>query len=137
MAVSGTSEMIAGMDPVHQPGAWMFCTLPAADARAAELIAVAWSVVREAEGVSLILPVAAAEAVDLPGEGPMAWIQLNVFSALEGVGLTAAVSAVLAEAGLPCNIVAGFHHDHVFVPLAQAERAVALLRARAQAEHVA
>ena len=47
-------------------------------------------------------------------------------SALEAVGLTAEVARVLTDAGIPCNIVAALHHDHLFVP---ADRAAAALRA--------
>jgi hypothetical protein len=54
-----------------------------------------------------------------------------VHSALDGTGLTAAVSAALAAAGIPCNMVAAFHHDHVFVPAAMAARALAVLQQRA------
>jgi hypothetical protein len=49
------------------------------------------------------------------------------------VGCLAAVSAVLAEAGIPCNAVAAFHHDHLFVPREMAQRALDLLVAAAAA----
>jgi len=56
-------------------------------------------------------------------------IVLTANSALDGVGLTAAVASALAETDIPCNIVAAFRHDHVFVPSAMAERALAILKA--------
>ena len=43
-------------------------------------------------------------------------ITLDVHSSLESVGFLAAVSARLAAAGIPCNAVSAFHHDHLFVP---------------------
>jgi hypothetical protein len=64
----------------------------------------------------------------------MACLTLTVHSALDGVGLTAAVASALADEGIPCNMVAAFHHDHVFVPEERAEEALAILRALAQAE---
>ena len=45
---------------------------------------------------------------------------LQVHSALDGVGLTAAVAGALAAAGIACNVIAAFHHDHLFVPAARA-----------------
>lgn len=54
-------------------------------------------------------------------EGPFA-------SPLEAVGLTAAVSGALAGAGISANVVATFFHDHVFVPKASAELALAVLQ---------
>ncbi len=82
---------------------------------------------REAEGVSLILERDAAQAAGLPVEGPMALITLNVYSALDGVGLTAAVATALAKAEIACNMVAALNHDHVFVPADRADEAVAIL----------
>jgi hypothetical protein len=41
--------------------------------------------------------------------------------------LTAAVSATLAGEGMSCNVVAGFYHDHLFVPHDSAVQAVKLL----------
>ena len=59
----------------------------------------------------------------------MRCITLQVHSALDGVGLTAAVAGALAAQGIACNMVAAYHHDHAFVPEAQAEAALAVLLA--------
>ena len=58
---------------------------------------------------------------------PMCCITLNVYSSLEGVGLTAAVSNALRENAIPCNMVAAFHHDHVFVPSKMCDQAMEVL----------
>ena len=50
------------------------------------------------------------------------WITLR--SALEAVGLTAAQQ--LATTVLSCNVVAGFHYDHLFLPHELAAEAGAL-----------
>ena len=47
------------------------------------------------------------------------------------VGLTATVSTALARAGIPANMIAGFHHDHLLVRRDEAERALDALRALA------
>ncbi|MCF6329274.1 MAG: ACT domain-containing protein [Henriciella sp.] len=57
------------------------------------------------------------------------WLELTVFSDLHAVGFLAAIARALAEAGVPCNAVAGFHHDHIFVPEDKAETAIAALEA--------
>lgn len=84
--------------------------------------------VSEPEGLTLILPVAEAAAAGLTVDLETAWITLTVHSALDGVGLTAAFSAALADAGIGCNVVAGVFHDHLFVPYARAADAMAALR---------
>jgi hypothetical protein len=63
---------------------------------------------------------------------PAAWLTLTVDSSLEAVGLTAAFSAALAEAGIPANLLAGLRHDHILVPADRADDAVAPLRALAR-----
>ncbi len=83
----------------------------------------AFALVREDEGTTAIVPVE-------PGE--FARITLQVHSALEGVGLTAAVSGGLAAVGIACNVVAGFHHDHLFVPWERRDEALAVLRELAE-----
>ena len=79
--------------------------------------------------MSLLIPTAQAEAKRLPVEAPMRCITLNVYSSLEGVGLTAAVSAALGAQGIACNMIAAYHHDHVFVPADRAEEAMEVLLA--------
>ncbi|MEI4486926.1 ACT domain-containing protein [Frigidibacter sp. MR17.14] len=130
------AEMIGGMTPRLMPGRYVFASLPyrpapeaLTNSRTEALTAAALASFREAEGLSLILPLALAEAEGLPVTAPMRLITLQVFSALEGVGLTAAVAAALADEGIPCNMVAAHHHDHVFVPEAQAGAALARLLA--------
>lgn len=123
--VFGAHEMIAGMTPELKDGAYVFCAAGDRDWRKLEPLAM----FREAEGVSLILERDAARAAGFPVEAPMALITLNVYSALDGVGLTAAVATALAEAGIACNMVAALNHDHVFVPVDRAEEALDILTA--------
>ena len=72
----------------------------------------------------MILPKEKADSLNLPYATTFAWITLTVHSSLEAVGLTAAVSKSLTEANISCNVVAAFHHDHIFVPVKDAERAM-------------
>ncbi len=118
--------MIAQMQPELTDGEYVFCTTKDADL-AAQVQSAAIGLFREREGTTLILPVGLAEQHGFDAAMPMRLITLNVYSALDGVGLTAAVSSALADAGIPCNIVAAFHHDHIFVPSRQAARALELL----------
>ena len=122
--VFDSSLMIAGMNPVRAPGLWAFRTVSEQELMALTNVQ---AMFREAEGISVLVP-----AED--GEDAMAQITLQVFSDLNGVGLTAAVSATLAEADIPCNVIAATLHDHVFVPEDRVEEALTLLRARAKRE---
>ena len=76
--------------------------------------------VREAEGLTVVLRRDEADSLGLSYDFVATWITLQVHSALEAVGLTAAVSAALTHAGISCNVLAGFHHDHLLVPTADA-----------------
>lgn len=113
--------MIAGMAPALDPGRW--CFVEVTPDRAPELLGAALATFREDEGVSTIVPAALAEDAAV-----FARITLTYHSDLEGVGLTAAVAGVLAEAGIACNMVAALRHDHVFVPQADAIEALRLLQ---------
>jgi hypothetical protein len=127
MTVRETAAMIAGMTPSLEAGELVFCTTSAEDLAARAMpMALGWF--RETEGVSLILECAVAEALGFEAGIPMRRITLQVHSALDGVGLTAAVAAALSAAGIPCNMVAAYHHDHVFVPSAMAREAAERLR---------
>ena len=125
--VRETLAMIAGMAPLADPQDYLF--LGIADAElAGRALPLALAAFREDEGLSLVIAAGAAATLGLAG-GPL-WrrITLTVHSALDGVGLTAAVAAALTAERIPCNIIAAFHHDHVMVPAADAMRAVTALR---------
>jgi hypothetical protein len=119
--------MISGMSPHIQDHVWIYCRSsdPAAIATAAPL---AFAVVREEEDVTLILEHRMAERLGFDTGMPMRQITLRIFSALDGCGLTAAFAPPLAKAGIACNVVAGFHHDHLFVPAERADEAMAILK---------
>lgn len=113
--------LLRSMRPDLFEGDWFFGTVPpgtAVDAAAT---------VREPEGLSVLVDRAEAERLGLDTTAPFRWITLRVHSSLEAVGLTAAVSRVLAERGISCNVVAGAFHDHLLVPAARAEDALAAL----------
>ncbi|MEE2940224.1 MAG: ACT domain-containing protein [Planctomycetota bacterium] len=82
---------------------------------------------REAEGLTLVLPLERAQAAGLEVLHEAAWITLETATALDAVGLTARFAAALAAAGISCNVIAGASHDHVFVGVARAEEARRIL----------
>jgi uncharacterized protein len=87
-----------------------------------------FAVIREDEGVTLILTRADADQAGLAYDYVAARITLRVGSALTDVGLTALFSRVLADAGISCNVIAGLAHDHLFVAWEQGPQALTLLR---------
>lgn len=111
--VSDLAGMLAGMAPVLDAQRWAFVVVPG------ETPADAFALIREAEGTTAIVP---------QDSGDYARITLMVHSALEGVGLTAAVAGALAQQAIACNVVAGFHHDHLFVPWERRDEALAILQ---------
>ena len=126
MTVKDTRAMIAGMTPVLKDGTWVYCCEPD-PAKAAIFAAHAFAMIREVEGVTLILPASVAAKHGYDTTLLMRHIALNVFSDLEGIGLTSAVARALTDVGISCNVVAAVHHDHVFVPERDAAQAMAAL----------
>ena len=120
--VSDLAGMLAGMAPQLHPQPWRFDLLD--EARPTPELMKAFALIREEEGVTAIMP---QEREGIAGD--LARITLMVHSALDGVGLTAAVSTALAEQGIACNVVAGFHHDHIFVPWQRRAEALRALEA--------
>lgn len=126
MAIRDLDTLLRSMAPVLHPGRFAFATLGAGQRIDPERIVAS---MREPEGISLILSEESAKAHGLPIHFLAAWISLTVPSDLEAVGLTAAVATALTRAGISCNVVAGTHHDHLFVPHAQGETALTTLQA--------
>ena len=124
------AHLIFNLRPILNPGRYAFVVLPA-DTALQQLPILAC--MREAEGMTVIVDEEIAIASALPVRFTAAWITLSVQSDLSAVGLTAAFSSALADAGISCNVVAGVFHDHLFVPVDQATQAMLTLHAMQQA----
>ena len=119
------SRLLASLSPRLNPGRFVFCSVPQPTV---VQVAAALGSFREAEGTTLILAREEAERLGLTYDYLAAWITLEVHSSLAAVGLTTAFAKALAGEGISCNVIAGFHHDHLFVAEADAERALARLQ---------
>jgi hypothetical protein len=90
------------------------------EATADQQLGEAFALIREDGGLTAIRP---------DQKGDWARISLGAHSSLEAVGLTAALSKALAEAGISANIIAGLRHDHLFVPWSRREEALRCIEA--------
>ena len=127
--MAGTSDLatlLRDLSPRLYEDRWVFCTGPRVPPG---LECPPLMTFREPEGLTVVISKEAADSLGLTGSGIYRQITLTVCSSLEAVGLTAAVSSVLADAGISCNVVAAYFHDHLFVPETDAQRALELLRA--------
>jgi hypothetical protein len=125
-AVSDLATLLRTLEPVMNSGIYVYTQIPPErDMAGIDTVAS----LREREGVTLILREEEAQRHGLPVLFRAAWITLTAHSDLQAVGLTAAFSRALADAGIGCNVIAGAIHDHVFVPVEQAQRALQTLRA--------
>lgn len=86
-----------------------------------------FALIQEREGSTLILKQTLANQFNLTYHFLAAKITIQVHSALEAVGLTAALSTQLANHGISCNVIAGFYHDHLFVDYEHGPKAVEVL----------
>ncbi|MCC2594106.1 ACT domain-containing protein [Tessaracoccus sp. OS52] len=123
IAVSDLDELLRTMSPEPKPGRFVFATVGDGDIGSPILATVV-----EPEGLSVVLTQEDADRLGLAYDFVAGWITLRVHSALDAVGLTAAVSNALATAGISCNVIAGHHHDHLLVPIDRLDDALTLLR---------
>jgi hypothetical protein len=118
------------MEPILNPGIFCFVSVPLnTEVSTIEFV----SMIREKEGMTLVVKESIAERLNLTVLFRSSWITLNVRSAfdvihLDALGLTAALATQLASDGIRCNVIAGAFHDHIFVPVESAERAIASLQ---------
>ena len=128
MPTHDLDELLAQLTVTQRLGSWCMVS----GVTLTEDVSVA-AMITENEGTTAVISTVDALQLDLEPEFVAAWLTLNVNSALDAVGLTAAVSSALAADGIPCNVLAGYHHDHLLVPIERAERAIAILSALGEA----
>jgi len=114
--ITDLGQLLSAMQPLLHDERYGFDTLDPD----APLPAPIFALIQEEEGMTLVAP--------FP-DGEWARITLTIHSSLSAVGLSAAIAGTLADRGIPANIVAGYHHDHIFVPWARRDEALAALEA--------
>jgi len=122
------TALLRGLSPILLPEVYVFTTFKGAVPEGLTPMAM----IRETEGTTLILTRQEAKTANIPYEFPCRMITLNVHSALDAVGFAALISTRLAALGMGVNPVAGFYHDHLFIPEARAGDALDALHQMAQ-----
>jgi len=118
-------KLLAGMRPAMSETAFAFAT-----AGSLQDVPASVSIIgcfNEDEGVTVIATLDQLARTGLMQSGPFAKISLAVHSSLAAVGLTAKISTSLAHGGISANIVAGYFHDHIFVPWEERHAALDIL----------
>ena len=117
---------LKNLNPVLLEDEYVFCTfLSSVYGNHDELNPIASF--NEKEGLTLVIKKEIAELNNLEFEGVFKCISLNLISSLSSVGLTALISKALADNKISANMYAGYYHDHIFVPLNNANDAFKLL----------
>ena len=125
LRVTDLAEILATLEPVLNPGVFVFAS---ADVLTPEDLPQIIASMRETEGLSVVTDEIHALRRGWPVALRVAWLTLKVHSDLNAIGRTAALSRVLAAQRIPCNVIAGVCHDHVFVPHARGAAALHALR---------
>jgi uncharacterized protein len=116
------ARILESMRVVRREGVFVFATIP--PGRPLPDVPLA-AMVAEVEGTTVVLDRDAAVGAGVQHEFEAAWLTVEVVTSLQAIGVTASVATALAMRGIPVNVVAGFHHDHLLVPLDQVDEAVA------------
>lgn len=125
MAIKALNQLLMNMTPNLEDGVYAFCVWPLDKSWNGPLPLATF---REKEGLTLVLTEQQATEYQLEALFKARWISLTVNSDLEAVGLTAVFATALAQAGLSCNVFAGAYHDHILVPVQQADAAMQVLQ---------
>ncbi len=124
-------KMLANLSVVIRPGRFAVVSLSPEVSSIPSLGDGIELVMQEVEGATIVCSVERAEAEGWPLSFVASWLTLEVHSSLEAVGLTAAFSVALTEDQISCNVLAGYYHDHILVPVERTDDAVACLESLA------
>ena len=124
------NTLLKTMEPTLDPETYVFITttqplstlLPKLESLDPQLLA------QEKEGLTIVTTQSLAAAHGFQeAVFPCRKISLTIHSSLEAVGLIAAITDRLKDFKISTNVVSGFYHDHIYVPVAKAEEAMSVL----------
>lgn len=110
-------QLIANMQPILSTEIYRFAILPIGEdiSHLRPLMQF-----HEEEGLTAIIRQDLVDKYKIPAIYPCRQITLAIHSALDAVGFLDVITRTLAGRGISCNVVSGFTHDHLFVPVDQA-----------------
>ncbi|AKV98367.1 MULTISPECIES: ACT domain-containing protein [Marinobacter] len=120
-------ELIKQLSPTLDSTTYVYCTVPKAKYGELEHLKPIVSIA-ELEGLTLVIPLDEAKTEGLDYYRVFRRITLEGHSSLEALGLTSVVTSLLAERGITTNVIAGFYHDHMFVPSDRIDEAMRALK---------
>lgn len=116
--------LLKKMHPFLNKGDFVFFSSPIIESN---ILKNAILLFKETEGTTVILPKTIADNLNIEYSSVFSWITLLVHSSLNAVGFTAKFSSELAKHNINSNVVAGYHHDHIFINKINSERAIEIL----------
>jgi len=119
--------LLKEMKPVLQRTDYVFCTKECFEINEEIISLKPIATFLEKEGMTVIVSKDKADEHNLIYDAVFNKITLEIHSSLEAVGLTAAISKALTSYNISANVVAGFYHDHIFVPKDKANLALEAL----------
>lgn len=125
MADQALKLLLGSLTPELQSGVYVYVVWPLDKNWSGPLPLASF---REKEALTLVLTEQQAAEHQLEVLFKARWISLSVHSELQAVGLTAAFASALAQQGLSCNVFAAAFHDHILVPVEQADAALRTLQ---------
>lgn len=110
---------LAQLEPTVR-GTYVYC-----DAEGLPDIVTPFATIAEGEGPCALIPLEQARELEISySHEPLSRISLGVALSVKLQGLTATVAQNLAAAQIPCNVISGMRHDHLFVPKRRAHDAM-------------
>ncbi|SFR44650.1 hypothetical protein SAMN05216203_0393 [Marinobacter daqiaonensis] len=120
-------DLIKQLSPRLDTTSYVYCTVARAKYGELEKLKPIVSIA-ELEGLTLVIPLEQAQAEGLDYYRVFRRITLEGHSSVQALGLTSVVTSLLAERDITTNVIAGFYHDHMFVPSDRIDEAMEALR---------
>ena len=117
-------KLVKSLNPKLNDGEYVFTTVN--DIESLDIKEVICTF-REEEGITLVLKKSKADQLGLKYYFIASWLTLKIHSSLNAVGLTSIFQLNLPKIN-QLNIIAGYYHDHIFVPIKDSLRALNILR---------